>query len=125
MFFRFIDSHTLPFAGEKLQGGLESSSNSTSCRKLLSGKESSLISRKLLSLLNIFCHEQNYWRTVHCLSLVRLFPIYMNWMRLKKMKKKFNLFGIQTHPISLNPHVLRANRTNPYMGVWCCIVDNN
>jgi hypothetical protein len=33
-------------------------------------------------------------------------------MRLEKIKKKFDLFGIQTHPISLNPHGLRANRTS-------------
>jgi hypothetical protein len=29
------------------------------------------------------------------------------------MKKKFDLFGIQTHPIPLNTHGLRANRTSP------------
>jgi hypothetical protein len=28
--------------------------------------------------------------------------------------KKFDLFGIQTHPIPLNPHGLRANRTSHY-----------
>jgi hypothetical protein len=37
----------------------------------------------------------------------------MDWMRLEKIKKKFDLFGIQTHPISLNSHRLRANRTSP------------
>jgi hypothetical protein len=37
----------------------------------------------------------------------------MDWMRLEKIKKKFDLFRIQTHPISLNPHGLRANRTSP------------
>jgi hypothetical protein len=47
------------------------------------------------------------------LDLVRLFPIHMDWMRLEKILKKFDLFGIQTHPISLNPHGLRANRTSP------------
>jgi hypothetical protein len=36
----------------------------------------------------------------------------MDWMELEKMKK-FDLFGIQTHPIPLNPHGLRANRTSP------------
>jgi hypothetical protein len=40
----------------------------------------------------------------------------MDWMRLKKIKKKFDLFGIQTHPIPLNPHGLRANRTSPKAG---------
>jgi hypothetical protein len=30
-----------------------------------------------------------------------------------KILKKFDLFGIQTHPIPLNPHGLRANRTSP------------
>jgi hypothetical protein len=30
-----------------------------------------------------------------------------------KIVKKFDLFGIQTHPIPLNPHGLRANRTSP------------
>jgi hypothetical protein len=34
-------------------------------------------------------------------------------MGLEKILKKFDLFGIQTHPISLNPHGLRANRTSP------------
>jgi hypothetical protein len=37
----------------------------------------------------------------------------MDWIGLEKIEKKFNLFGIQTHPISLNPHGLRANRTSP------------
>jgi hypothetical protein len=37
----------------------------------------------------------------------------MDWMRLEKIEKKFDLFGIQTHPIPLNPHGLRANRTGP------------
>jgi hypothetical protein len=32
---------------------------------------------------------------------------------LEKIVKKFELFGIQTHPIPLNPHGLRANRTSP------------
>jgi hypothetical protein len=35
-------------------------------------------------------------------------------MGLKKIVKKFDLFGIQTHPIPLNPYGLRANRTSPY-----------
>jgi hypothetical protein len=39
-------------------------------------------------------------------------------MGLEKIKKKFDLFRIQTHPIPLNPHGLRANRTGPY-----CFVD--
>jgi hypothetical protein len=47
------------------------------------------------------------------LGLVRLFLIHMDWMGLEKIEKKFDLFGIQTHPISLNPHGLRANRTSP------------
>jgi hypothetical protein len=34
-------------------------------------------------------------------------------MGLEKILKKFDLFGIQTHPIPLNPHGLRANRTSP------------
>jgi hypothetical protein len=43
----------------------------------------------------------------------------MDWMRLEKILKKFDLFGIQTHPIPLNPHGLRANRTSPYVeGNW-------
>jgi hypothetical protein len=37
----------------------------------------------------------------------------MDWMGLEKIVKKFELFGIQTHPIPLNPHGLRANRTSP------------
>jgi hypothetical protein len=32
----------------------------------------------------------------------------MDWMGLEKIKKKFDLFVIQTHPIPLNPHGLRA-----------------
>jgi hypothetical protein len=47
------------------------------------------------------------------LGLVRLFPIHMDWMGLEKIKNKFDLFGIQTHPIPLNPYGLRANRTSP------------
>jgi hypothetical protein len=39
----------------------------------------------------------------------------MDWMGLEKIEKKFDLFGIQTHPIPLNPHGLRANRTSPHM----------
>jgi hypothetical protein len=39
----------------------------------------------------------------------------MDWMGLENIEKKFDLFGIQTHPIPLNPHGLRANRTSPYM----------
>jgi hypothetical protein len=41
-------------------------------------------------------------------------------MGLEKILKKFDLFGIQTHPISLNPHGLRANRTSPYAGYNPC-----
>jgi hypothetical protein len=37
----------------------------------------------------------------------------MDWMGLEKIVKKFDLFGIQTHLIPLNPHGLRANRTSP------------
>jgi hypothetical protein len=37
----------------------------------------------------------------------------MDWIGLEKIVKKFELFGIQTHPIPLNPHGLRANRTSP------------
>jgi hypothetical protein len=36
----------------------------------------------------------------------------MDWMGLEKIEK-FDLFGIQTHLISLNPYGLRANRTSP------------
>jgi hypothetical protein len=32
---------------------------------------------------------------------------------LEKNEKRFDLFGFQTHPIPLNPHGLRANRTSP------------
>jgi hypothetical protein len=35
-------------------------------------------------------------------------------MRLEKIKKKFDLFGIQTYQIPLNSRGLRANRTSPY-----------
>jgi hypothetical protein len=38
----------------------------------------------------------------------------MDWVGLEKIEKKFDLFRIQTHPIPLNPHGLRANRTSPY-----------
>jgi hypothetical protein len=37
----------------------------------------------------------------------------MDWMGLEKIEKKFDFFGIKTHPISLNPYGLRANRTSP------------
>jgi hypothetical protein len=39
----------------------------------------------------------------------------MDWMGLKKIKKMFDLFGIQTHSISLNPYGLGANRTSTYV----------
>jgi hypothetical protein len=55
--------------------------------------------------------QQGYMPT---LGLVRLFSIHMDWMGLEKILKKFDLFGIQTHPIPLNPHGLRANRISPY-----------
>jgi hypothetical protein len=44
----------------------------------------------------------------------------MDWMGLEKIEKKFDLFGIQTHPIPLNPHGLRANRTRPYSDGYMC-----
>jgi hypothetical protein len=58
---------------------------------------------------NIIIH-----RFATVLGLVRLFPEHMDWMGLEKNEKRFDLFGFQTHPISLNPHGLRANRTSPY-----------
>jgi hypothetical protein len=36
-------------------------------------------------------------------------------MRLEKIMKDFDLFGIETHPIPPNPHGLRTKRTSPYM----------
>jgi hypothetical protein len=42
----------------------------------------------------------------------------MDWMGLEKILKKFDLFGIQTHPIPPNPHGLRANRTSPNMEIF-------
>jgi hypothetical protein len=42
----------------------------------------------------------------------------MDLVGLEKIEKKFDLFRIQTHPIPLNPHGLRANRTSPYIS-WC------
>jgi hypothetical protein len=33
-------------------------------------------------------------------------------MGLEKNEKKLDLFGIKIHPIPLNPHGLRANRTS-------------
>jgi hypothetical protein len=38
---------------------------------------------------------------------------------LEKIVKKFELFGIQTYPIPLNPHGLRANRTSPKKAKSC------
>jgi hypothetical protein len=58
-------------------------------------------------------HTNEVMDPTNLLGLVRLFPIHMDWMRLEKIVKKFDLFGIQTHPIPLNPHGLRANRTSP------------
>jgi hypothetical protein len=40
---------------------------------------------------------------------------------LEKNEKKFDLFGIQTHPIPLNPHGLRANRTSPNLWISVCV----
>jgi hypothetical protein len=45
----------------------------------------------------------------------------MDWMGLEKIVKKFELFGIQTHPIPLNPHGLRANRTSPKVDWRMCV----
>jgi hypothetical protein len=36
----------------------------------------------------------------------------MDWMGLEKIIKDFDLFGIETHPISPNPHGLRTKRTS-------------
>jgi hypothetical protein len=55
------------------------------------------------------------WHRPPLSGLVRLFPIHMDWMGLEKIKKTFDLSGIQTHPIPLNPHGLRANRTSPHV----------
>jgi hypothetical protein len=49
----------------------------------------------------------------------------MDWMGLEKILKKFDLFGIQTHPIPLNPHGLRANRTSPYVAAAMARVSSN
>jgi hypothetical protein len=57
--------------------------------------------------------QNGLFRTISISGLVRLFLIHMDWMGLEKIEKKFDLFGIQTHPIPLNPHGLRANRTSP------------
>jgi hypothetical protein len=38
----------------------------------------------------------------------------MDWMRLKKIMKDFDLFGIKNHLILPNLLGLRANRTSPY-----------
>jgi hypothetical protein len=46
----------------------------------------------------------------------------MDWIGLEKIVKKFDLFGIQTHPIPLNPHGLRANRTSPKVEVPLCVL---
>jgi hypothetical protein len=46
----------------------------------------------------------------------------MDWMGLEKFEKKFDLFGIQTHPIPLNPYGLRANRTSPHVGALPALV---
>jgi hypothetical protein len=42
----------------------------------------------------------------------------MDWMGLEKNEKRFDLFGIQTHPIPLNPHGLRANRTSSNQSLY-------
>jgi hypothetical protein len=73
----------------------------------VSGLEGSVTVRPLS--INIQCEM----RLMAYLGLVRLFLIHMDWMGLEKILKKFDLFGIQTHPIPLNPHGLRANRTSP------------
>jgi hypothetical protein len=51
-------------------------------------------------------------------GLVRLLPEHMDWMGLEKNENRFDLFGFQTHPIPLNPHGLRANRTSPKGASW-------
>jgi hypothetical protein len=37
---------------------------------------------------------------------------------IRKIFKKFDLFRIQTYPISLNPHGLKANRTSPKLETY-------
>jgi hypothetical protein len=44
--------------------------------------------------------------------LVWLFLSYVDWMRLKKIMKDFDLFRIETYLIPFNPHGLRAKRTS-------------
>jgi hypothetical protein len=44
----------------------------------------------------------------------------MDWMGLEKIVKTFDLSGIKTHPIPLNPHGLRANRTSPNTAGFLC-----
>jgi hypothetical protein len=56
-----------------------------------------------------------YSKSGNIVKACSVIPIYMDWMRLEKIEKKFDLFGIHTYPIILNPHGLRANRTSPNM----------
>jgi hypothetical protein len=46
-------------------------------------------------------------------------------MRLKKIVKDFDLFGIKTHLILSNPHGLRAKRTSPKMEDRCAVVSDS
>jgi hypothetical protein len=40
----------------------------------------------------------------------------MDWMRLEKISRDFDLLWIKTHPILSNPHELERKRTSPNRG---------
>jgi hypothetical protein len=60
----------------------------------------------------------------HSGKLLRACSVILNTMRLEKIEKKFDLFGIQTHPIPLNPHGLTEHaqlREMPVGGLYAVI----
>ena len=54
---------------------------------------------------------------VSTLELVRLFSIYMDRRGLIRIGEDFDLLGIETLSIPLNPYGLENNRTSPYLAI--------
>jgi hypothetical protein len=60
-----------------------------------------------------------YWCVLHVIGgstpfrVCSFIPIPYGLNEIEKIMKDYNLFGIETHPISPNTHELRAKRTCP------------
>jgi hypothetical protein len=61
------------------------------------------------------CGPTNLDEQTSALGLVRLFSIHMDRRGLIRIGENFNLLGIETPSIPLNPYGLGYNRTSPYL----------